>query len=238
MRVDIITIFPRWFEALFAEGIPRIAAEKGLVDVHVHDLRSSARDKRRSVDDRPYGGGPGMVLMPEPVFDAVESAEAAGADSGRDPPARRLLLTPQGRRLDQRMAEDLANSDWLLLVCGRYEGFDERIHTGLGAEPVSIGDYVLSGGEPAACVVIDAVTRLLPGALGHEESASTDSFANDVLGWPQYTRPVEFRGMRVPEALLSGDHGRIAEWRAEQARRRTRSRRPDLLTDSDETSRK
>ena len=237
MRVDVLTIFPRWFEPLLAEGIPRIAVEKGLLEAHVHDLRAFSRDKRRSVDDRPYGGGPGMVLMAEPVFDAVEAAESAGVGAGRCPPARRLLMTPQGRRFDQAMAADLAKADWLLLVCGRYEGFDERIHRGLGATPVSIGDYVLSGGEPAACVIIDAVARLLPGALGHEESAPKDSFANGMLGWPQYTRPVEFRGMCVPEVLLSGDHARIAEWRDAQARERTRDRRPDLLGNSDGTSR-
>ena len=229
MRIDVVTVFPRWLDPLLSEGIPRIAAEKGLVDTHIHDLRDFAVDKRRSVDDRPFGGGPGMVLAPGPVFGVVEAIEREGAQAGLDPPARRILLTPQGSRFDQRMAENLAQEPWLLLVCGRYEGFDERIHAGLGAEGLSIGDYVLSGGEPAASVVIDAVTRLLPGALGHEDSAKTDSFAGDKLSWPQYTRPVEFRGMKVPDVLLSGDHARIAAWRREEAGRRTAERRPDLL---------
>lgn len=229
MRIDVITIFPRWFDALAGEGIPRLCLEKGLLELRVTDLRDSAHDRRRSIDDRPYGGGPGMVLMPGPVFEAVEAAEADGARAGLASPATRVLLTPQGDRLDQPMAERLARLPWLVLVCGRYEGFDERIHTGLGAQGVSIGDYVLSGGEPAACVVIDAVARLLPGALGHDQSAATDSFAMRTLAWPQYTRPVEFRGQRVPEVLLSGDHARIAAWRRDRARQRTAARRPDLL---------
>jgi len=229
MRIDVVTVFPRWFDALFADGIPRIAREKGLVELGVTDLRAFARDRRGTVDDRPYGGGPGMVLMPGPVFESVETLEAEGARAGLRPPARRMLMTPQGRRFDQRMARALAHEPWLILICGRYEGFDERIHTGLGAEAVSVGDYVLSGGEPAASVVIDAVVRLLPGALGHEDSAETDSFAAGMLSWPQYTRPPVYRGMEVPEVLLSGDHGRIAAWRRERARERTLARRPDLL---------
>ena len=229
MRIDVLTIFPRWFALLWSDGIPRIAQEKGLADFHAHDLRDFAEDKRRSVDDRPYGGGPGMVLMPGPVFEAVEAAEAQGQAVGLVTPPRRILLTPQGRRFDQAMAEELAAEPWLLLVCGRYEGFDERIHEGLCAEGLSIGDYVLSGGEPAAGVVMDAVVRLLPGALGHGDSAATDSFSDGILSWPQFTRPVEFRGMKVPDVLLSGDHARIAAWRREQALRKTARHRPDLL---------
>jgi tRNA (guanine37-N1)-methyltransferase len=229
VRIDVVTIFPRWFDAFFAEGIPRIVRDKGLVRFQAHNLRDCAEDRRGSVDDRPYGGGPGMVMMPGPVFRAVEAVEASGAGEGLTPPARRILLTPQGTRFDQRMAERLAGERWLLIVCGRYEGFDERIHLGLGAEEVSVGDYVLSGGEPAACAVMDAVLRLLPGALGDADSARRDTFADNRLSWPQYTRPPEFRGMVVPDVLLSGDHARIAEWRREEARRRTLARRPDLL---------
>lgn len=234
MRIDVVTIFPRWFDPLWSEGVLRVAREKGIVDFHAHDLRDYARDKRRSVDDRPYGGGAGMVMTPGPIFDAVESVEAQGRAAGLSPPARRVLMTPQGKRFTQDTARRLAEEPWLLIVCGRYEGFDERVHQGLGAEPLSIGDYVLSGGEPAAAVVIDAVARLLPGSLGHEDSARTDSFSQGMLSWPQYTRPVEFRGMRVPDVLLNGDHGKIRAWRLEQARRRTAQRRPDLLGESDE----
>jgi len=229
MRIDVVTIFPGWFDPLLRDGIPRIAQEKGLLDAHVHDLRGYATDKRRSVDDRPYGGGPGMLMTPGPVFDAVDALEREGVAAGLAAPSRRLLMSPQGRRLDQSFMAELAACPWVSIICGRYEGFDERIHSGLGAEEVSIGDYVLSGGEPAAFVIIDAISRLLPGALGDEMSAATGSFVTGMLSWPQYTRPPEFRGMSVPEVLLSGDHGRIAQWRLEQARRRTAERRPDLL---------
>ena len=226
MRVDVITIFPDLFEPYLSEGMLAIAREKDLLDVHVHNLRDYTTDKHKSVDDRPYGGGPGMVMMPGPIFAAVEDIEArAGASS------RRILLSPQGRTFDQRLAFELAAEPHLTFVCGRYEGFDERVHVGLGAEEISVGDYVLTGGELPALVIIDAVARLLPGVLGHEDSARLDSFSDEqgVLDYPQYTRPAEVRGMTVPEVLLSGHHQAIADWRRECSLQRTRQRRPDIL---------
>ena len=224
MRVDILTLFPAMFRPVLSESILRIAREKGLVDFHVHDLRASGEGSRRNVDDRPYGGGPGMVLMCGPVFDAVDAIEkqAGGA-------AYRVLTSPQGRPLAHEVALELAEKPRLLIVCGHYEGVDERISIGLKADEISIGDYVLTGGELAAMVIVDAVVRLVPGALGDEESGRCDSFAQGLLGWPQYTRPPEFRGMRAPEVLLEGDHAKVAEWRVEQARLRTAQRRPELL---------
>lgn len=224
MQVDILTLFPEMFKPVLGRSILAIAQEKGLVRFRVHDLRSFGQGRRRNVDDRPYGGGPGMVLTCEPVFDAVEAIERASG--GR---AYRILTTPQGRLFTQDLARELAAKPHLLLVCGHYEGYDERIPLGLEADEISIGDYVLTGGEPAAMVVADAVTRLVPGVLGDEESNQRDSFAQGLLGYPQYTRPPEFRGMTVPEVLLSGDHAKVAGWRAEQARLRTARRRPDLL---------
>lgn len=229
MRIDILTIFPEMFPAPLGSGILRLAAERAVVEIHVHDLRDYTADRRRSIDDRPYGGGPGMVMMPGPVFQAVESVER------RHPrPGVRVLLTPQGERFGHALAERLAAEERLLLICGRYEGFDERIRLGLRPLEVSIGDYVLSGGEVPAMVVADAVVRLLPGALGDAESVRVESFSRGLLDYPQYTRPVEFRGMAVPEVLLSGDHARIAAWREQEARRRTGERRPDLLPENDE----
>ena len=224
MRIDILTLFPAMFEPVLRESILRIAQEKGLAEFHVHDLRPFGVGKRRSVDDRPYGGGPGMVMMCGPIFSAVEAVEQAAGG-----PARRILTSPQGRPLTHQLARQLAEEDRLLIVCGHYEGYDERIATGLHAEEVSIGDYVLTGGELAAMVIVDAVTRLAPGVLGDAESSRRDCFAQGLLGYPQYTRPQEFHGMRVPDVLVSGDHGRIAKWRAEQAQLRTATRRPDLL---------
>lgn len=225
MRIDVLTIFPGMFDGFLAESLLRLAREKGLVDVRLWDIRAHTADKHAKIDDRPYGGGPGMVMMPQPVFDAVE---AAGAD---DPtPPRRILLTPQGRPYCQSLARELAAEPRLLLVCGRYEGFDERIRIALDAEEISIGDYVLSGGEVAAMAVIESVVRLLPGALGDPDSAREESFEDYTLDYPQYTRPPVFRGMAVPEVLLSGDHERVRQWRAEQARRRTEERRPDLMS--------
>lgn len=224
MRIDILTIFPEMFPPVLGTSIPRIAAEKGIVEYYVRDMRDFSSDRRRTIDDRPYGGGPGMVMMCEPVFKAVESVESECST-----PSRRILLCPQGRKLDQKLAEDLAESERIMLVCGHYEGFDERIRLGLDAEEISIGDYVVSGGEIAALVIVDAVVRLIPGALGHEESVKEESFADGKLEYPQYTRPPVFRDMAVPEILLSGDHGRIAEWRKNEALKRTRERRPDLL---------
>lgn len=223
LRVDILTLFPEMFQPILGTSIPKRAAEKGLVSYHLTDIRAFATDAHKSVDDKPFGGGPGMVMMCQTVFEAVEATEA------QDPrPARRILLSPQGRLFDQRMAEDLAAEQRLLLIAGHYEGFDERIIEGLKPTELSIGDYVLSGGELAAMVVIDAVVRLLPGVLGATDGAADETFADGLLEYPQYTRPREFRGMAVPEVLLSGNHKAIAEWRREQRKRRTAERRPDL----------
>jgi len=223
LRIDILTLFPEMFMPVLGTSIPKRAADKGLVSYHLTNVRDFATDAHKSVDDRPFGGGPGMVMMCQTVFDAVEAAEA------QDPrPARRVLLSPQGRVFDQRLAEELAAEERLLLIAGHYEGFDERIIDGLRPTEVSIGDYVLSGGELAAMVVIDAVVRLLPGALGHQDGASDETFAGGLLEYPQYTRPREFKGMAVPDVLLSGDHQAIAKWREKQRQARTQARRPDL----------
>jgi len=225
LRVDVVTIFPAVLEPYLSEGMLGIAREKGLLEVHVHNLRDYASDRHRSVDDRPYGGGPGMVMMPGPIFAAVEDISARC-----EPRPRLLLPSPQGRTFNQPLAAELAREPRLLLVCGRYEGYDERVRAGLSAEEVSIGDYVLTGGELPALVIIDSVARLLPGVLGHEDSARLDSFGPDgALDYPQYTRPADFRGMKVPEVLLSGNHKAIADWRRQQSIERTRQRRPDIL---------
>ena len=211
------------FAPVLGTSIPKRAAEKGLVQYHLTNLRDFATDNHKSVDDKPFGGGPGMVMMCQPILDAVASIEQ------QDPrPATRILLTPQGRLFDQALAEELAGSERLLLIAGHYEGFDERIIDRLRPIEVSIGDYVLSGGELAAMVVTDAVVRLLPGALGAEQGAADESFADGLLEYPQYTRPREYDGMAVPDVLLSGNHKLIAEWRAEQRKQRTQARRPDL----------
>ena len=223
MRIDILTLFPELFGPFLATSIPKRAAEKGLVSYHLTNIRDFAADAHKSVDDRPFGGGPGMVMLCQTVYDAVEAAEK------QDPrPAMRILLTPQGRRFDQELAAQLAEKERLLLVAGHYEGFDERISEGLKPLELSIGDYVLSGGELPAMLVIDAVVRLLPGALGAERGAADESFERGLLEYPQYTRPREFRGMSVPEVLLGGNHAAIAAWRLEQRKQRTRERRPDL----------
>lgn len=224
MRIDVLTLFPEVFEPFLRASIVGRAVERGIVTVRCINFREFAADRHKSVDDRPFGGGPGMVLMCQPVFDAVERLEA-------DQPALpvRVLLTPQGERLRQSVVAELAGEPWVVLICGHYEGFDERIREGLAAREISIGDYVLSGGEPAAMVVIDAMVRLLPGALGDEASPADESFSAGLLEYPQYTRPREYRGMSVPPVLLSGDHAKIAEWRQQQAKERTRQRRPDLL---------
>lgn len=226
MRIDILSLFPRMFDAVLGESMLRIAAGKGLTDIRLHDFREFASDRHRSVDDRPYGGGAGMVLRPEPVFLCLESVLA-----GRDPAPRLVLLTPQGATFRQETAESLAaEPGGLVLVCGHYEGFDERIRRGFPFTEISIGDYVLTGGELAAMVVLDAVTRLVPGVLGDERSASSESFSKDAgLEHPHYTRPRDFRGMKVPDVLLSGHHAHIEAWRRREAHRRTRERRPDLL---------
>lgn len=227
MRIDVLTIFPSIFDSPLRESLLGKAVAEGVLDVHVHDVRDHTTDKHRQVDDESYGGGPGMVMKPEPVFAAVE---ALGEGDKRV-----LLLSPAGRRFDQALARELAAERWLVLICGRYEGVDERVVEGLPAEEVSIGDYVLSGGEVPALVVLEAVTRLVPGVIGREESHERDSFGPEgLLDHPHYTRPAEFRGMRVPEVLLSGHHAEIERWRREAALEKTRRNRPDLLEDRPE----
>ena len=223
LRIDILTLFPEMFPPILGTSIPKRAAEKGLVEYHLTNFRDFATDAHKSVDDKPFGGGPGMVMMAPVVFDAVEHVEKLDARQ-----ATRILLTPQGRQFNQELANEFAKKDRLLLIAGHYEGFDERISTGLVPIEVSIGDYVLSGGELAAMVLIDAVVRLLPGALGAEDGAADESFADGLIEHPQYTRPREFRGMNVPDVLLSGDHRKIAQWKLEQRKLRTKERRPDL----------
>jgi len=230
LRVDIITIFPGVFAPYVDEGMLRIARERGLLEVHVHDLRDYTTDKHRSVDGRPYGGGPGMVMTPGPIFAAVEDVAARAEGE-----PRLILLTPQGRTFGQELAAELSREKRLVFICGRYEGFDERVRTGLPVEEISIGDYVLTGGELPAAVIIDAVARLLPGVLGHEDSARLDSFAGGRLDCPQYTRPAEFRGMKVPDVLLSGHHKQIENWRREHSLERTRQRRPDIMAEAGPT---
>jgi len=221
MEFDILTLFPRIFEGPLDESILKRARETGLVHIRVHNLRDFTHDKHRVVDDRPYGGGPGMLMKPEPIFEAVEKL--------RRPDSCVVLMTPQGAPFTQTQAQKFAGQSHLIIICGHYEGVDERVREALVHEEISIGDYVLTNGAIAAAVVVDAVTRLLPGAIGHEQSAVDDSFATGMLEGPQYTRPPEFRGMNVPDVLLSGDHGAVARWRAQQARQRTQQRRPDLL---------
>ena len=223
MRVHVVTLFPEIFPPVLSASIPGRAQAKGLLQVDCLNPRDFTRDVHRKVDDRPYGGGAGMVLNPEPVFLSVEKARTL------DPETHGILLTPQGERLTQAKVRALAARPSLTLVCGHYEGVDERIRTGLGLEELSVGDYVLSGGETAALVLIDAVTRLLPGVLGDPASTHEESFSEGLLEYPQYTRPPVFRGMEVPEVLRNGDHGAIAAWRKAEARKRTKARRPDLL---------
>jgi len=224
MRIDILTLFPDMFESPLSCSILKRARDNRLVEIALTDIRDFAMDNYRKVDDKPYGGGPGMVMMPGPVFECFEHVQKLSPEKGRI-----ILLTPQGQKFDQAKARQLSAEKRLILIAGKYEGFDERIRTGLGAEQISIGDYVLSGGELAAMVIIDAVVRLLAGALGDEESAKNDSFSEGLLEHPQYTRPEVFRGMKVPEILLSGDHAKIAEWRRQQALERTKKWRPDLF---------
>ncbi|HVP91658.1 MAG TPA: tRNA (guanosine(37)-N1)-methyltransferase TrmD [Terriglobales bacterium] len=226
MRFDIITIFPEMFAGVFAGGVVGRAREKGLLEISVHDLRDYTRDKHRQVDDRPYGGMEGMVLKPEPVFAAVEAVR-------KEPDCRVCLLSPQGRRFDSALARELATRRQVVLVCGRYEGVDERVAAHLADVEISIGDYVLSGGEPAAVVVVDAAARFVPGVVGKEDSVRHDSFAEGILDFPHYTRPREFRGLKVPSVLFSGDHGKIGRWRRRKALEKTLERRPDLLEGKD-----
>jgi tRNA (guanine37-N1)-methyltransferase len=230
LRFDIITIFPEFFRTVFDFGIVRRARAAGLVEVDAHDLREWAEGRHKVVDDRPFGGGDGMVLKPEPIFEAVESlAGASDARSLREKGERVVLLSPQGRVLTQELAAELAGTAHVVVICGRYEGVDERVAEALATDEVSIGDYVLSGGEPAAVVLVDAVVRLVPGALGSETSAVNESFSEGLLDFPHYTRPPEYRGMSVPEVLTGGNHGEIARWRRRAAIEKTRRNRPDLF---------
>lgn len=230
LRCDIITIFPEFFREAFDYGIIRRARAAGLVETKAHDLRRWTSDKHHVVDDRPFGGGEGMVLKPEPIFAAVQELTGCGSRENYPPQTRVVLLSPQGRVFTQEVVQDLSQSaSHIVLICGRYEGVDERVGEALATDEISIGDYVLSGGEPAAVVVIDAVVRLLPGALGNETSMVNESFSEGRLGHPQYTRPTEFSGMNVPDVLLTGNHGEIARWRREAALRKTERNRPDLL---------
>ena len=227
MRIDVLTVFPEMFGPVLAAGIVGKAIRNGIADVRVHDLREFARDRHRSTDDSPFGGGPGMVMLPGPLFEAVRSLEAG-------PDAAIVALTPQGRPFGQRTAERLAGLGHVVLICGRYEGIDERVIGGLATEEISTGDYVVSGGEVPAMLIVDALVRLLPGALGHsEEALADDSYTSGLLQHPQYTRPADFEGIAVPEVLLSGNHAAIAQWRRQEALRRTLERRPDMLAGAD-----
>jgi tRNA (guanine37-N1)-methyltransferase len=222
LHISVLTLFPAMFDGFLRESILKLATERGLVSVELHNLRDWGLGARRTVDDRPYGGGPGMVLRPEPVFAAVEEI------TGGEEDWHTILLTPQGRRYTHSVASELASKFRILLVCGHYEGFDERIRAGLPVDEVSVGDYVTTGGEVPAMVVIDTLIRHIPGVLGNELSAGEESFGSGLIEYPQYTRPPEFRGMKVPGILLSGNHAQIEKWRREQSLERTRTRRPDL----------
>ena len=225
MRFDVLTLFPEIFSGYLGQSILKLAIQRGLVEVELWNIRDWATGKHRSVDDRPYGGGPGLVLRCEPVFACVEAVRAKASPAGR-----LIMLTPQGKRLDQQAVDELGQEKRLLLLCGRYEGFDDRIRQGLEPTEISIGDYVTSGGEVPAMVIIDAVSRLLPGVLGDEQSPKEESFREvGLIEYPHYTRPREFRGMRVPDVLLKGNHQEIARWRRRQAQLKTRERRADLL---------
>ena len=213
MRFDVVTIFPAMFDPVFQQGVVGRARERGVVELHAHDLRAFTHDRHRQVDDTPFGGGPGMVMKPEPVIEAVETIR-------RDNPGPVIITEPWGERLNQQLAAELSAQPGLIIVCGRYEGIDDRVRTALGAREISIGDYVLSGGEIPAMVLIDSVARLVPGVVGDPDSLAQDSFSEESTGWPQYTRPAEYRGMKVPDVLLSGDHKRIKLWRRQQAAQR------------------
>lgn len=230
MRLDVLTLFPEMFAGYLGQSLLKLAIQRGLVSVDLHNIRDWARDKHRSVDDRPFGGGPGMVLRPDVVVEAVEGVQGMQPDAGRV-----IMLTPGGRPLTQHVVEELAEHQRLVLLCGRYEGFDQRICDLLEPQEISLGDFIINGGEVAAMVVIDAVIRLIPGVLGDEESGRFDSFStgNRLLEFAQYTRPREYRGLEVPEVLISGDHERIAAWREADSLQRTRQRRPDLLLPQD-----
>jgi tRNA (guanine37-N1)-methyltransferase len=229
MKIDVLTLFPGMFCGPLDESIIRRARDQKLLELSIHNLRDYTHDRHRTVDDKPFGGGPGMLLKPEPVFEAVEALA--------NEQTRVILLSPAGRPLNQGLVRELSGYQELLLVCGSYEGFDERIRETLADDEISVGDYVLTNGALPAMILIDAVTRLLPGVLGDDESACDESFSFGLLEYPQYTRPADFRGMKVPEVLLSGHHAEIVKWRLEQARQRTAQRRPDLLKAADEAKR-
>jgi len=221
MKIDVLTLFPAMFAGPLDESIIMRARKAGLLDLKIHQLRDWTHDRHKTVDDRPFGGGPGMLMKPEPLFEAVESLKREST--------KVILLSPSGRKFNQAIARELAEQKDLLLVTGHYEGFDERVREGLADDELSIGDYVLTNGALPAMVVIDAVTRLLPGVLGDDDSSRDESFSHGLLEYPQYTRPAEFRGMKVPEVLMNGNHAEIEKWRVEQARLRTKEQRPDLL---------
>jgi tRNA (guanine37-N1)-methyltransferase len=221
VKIDVLTLFPAMFAGPLDESIIKRARDTGRLDLKIHQLRDYTHDRHKTVDDRPFGGGPGMLLKPEPIFEAVEAIAREKT--------RVILMSPAGRPFTQAVARELAQQDDLLIVTGHYEGFDERIREQLADDELSIGDYVLTNGALPAMVVVDAVTRLLPGVLGDDESSKDESFSGGLLEYPQYTRPAEFRGLKVPEVLLSGNHAEIAKWRAEQAGKRTKERRPDLM---------
>jgi len=224
LTLDILTLFPEMFAGPFDASIIKRAREAGLVDIRLHNIRDFAHDKHHVVDDAPYGGGDGMVMKPEPIFEAVEAV--------RQPDSHVVLLTPRGKLLDQVAAQRLSEKPALIVICGHYEGIDERVST-LAGEELSIGDYVLSGGEPAAIVLVDAIVRLLPGAIGAEGGAAGDSHASGLLEYPQYTRPAGYRGLQVPDVLLSGNHQEVARWRRQESLRRTLEHRPDMLASAD-----
>jgi tRNA (guanine37-N1)-methyltransferase len=228
MKIDVLTLFPEMFDGVFNGSILKKAQEKGAVSYNVVNFRDYTLNKHNKVDDYPYGGGAGMVLAPQPIFDAVDGLQKADS-------ARIILMCPQGERFTQKKAEELAEEEHLIFICGHYEGYDERIREALVTDEISIGDFVLTGGELASMVIVDSVTRLLPGVLGNDESPVKDSFSTGLLEHPQYTRPAEYRGMKVPEVLTSGNHAHIEEWRRYESLKRTWERRPDLLKDSELT---
>jgi len=223
LKIGIVTIFPNIFKPILNESIIKRAQEKGKVKFEIFDLRDYTDDPHRKVDDRPFGGGPGMVIRPEPVFNVMEEIKKKSLK------VKTILLTPQGVKFNQRIARRLSRERYIVLICGRYEGVDERIREALIDEEISIGDYILTGGEVPALVLIEAIIRLIPGVLGDEESATLDSFENGLLEYPQYTRPANYKGMKVPDVLLSGNHKLIQQWRKKQALKRTKERRPDLM---------
>jgi len=233
VRIDILTLFPQMFECMFGAGIFKRAIDRELVSVNIHNMRDCTYDKHHTVDDYAYGGGAGMILKPEPIFEAVESIKSDMSPEQGGDALPVILLTPQGRLFSQKVAVELSKYSRLVLICGRYEGVDERVREHLVTDEISIGDYVLSGGELAAMVIVDAVVRLLPGVLGSEDSLKDESHVSGLLEYPQYTRPAVYKGWAVPEVLLSGDHAQVAKWRREQAIRRTLKRRPELLDKAD-----